>query len=159
MPLTGRQALGSIEQALADLRREEAELVSRIDRATRSLTDLQTRQGDAYRELARFRLDNQAADTLDSRLDKAAREAKRLLEKRAADHKALSDQLREKETARSEKQKAREALAQEREEAASRMDELMETVDTRLETDAQFLKQKQQFKKKTIQKNSSRHEF
>ncbi|MBD1548055.1 hypothetical protein [Roseibium aggregatum] len=143
MPLTGRQALGSIEQALADLRREEAELVSRIDRATRSLTDLQTRQGEAYRELARFRLDNQAADTLDSRLDKAAREARRLLEKRASDHKVLSDQLREKETARSEKQKNREALAQEREEAASRMDELMETVDAQLETDADFLKQKQ----------------
>jgi len=143
MTLTGRQALGSIEQALADLRREEAELVSRIDRATRSLADLQTRQGDAYRELARFRLDNHAADTLDSRLDKAAREARRLLEKRASDHKVLSDQLREKETARSERQKKREALAREREDAATRMDALMETVDSRLETDAGFLAQKQ----------------
>jgi DNA repair exonuclease SbcCD ATPase subunit len=141
--LTGRQALGTIEQALMDLRREEAELNNRIDRSTRSLADLQTRQSEAYKDLARFRLDNHAAETLDSRLDKAAREAGRLLEKRAHDHKLLTEQLREKETARTDLQDRRARLADDREAAAGRMDELMETVDTMLENDETFLAQKQ----------------
>lgn len=141
--LTGRQALGSIEQAQADLRREEAELSNRVERATRSLADLRTRQGNAYKELARFRLDNHAAETLDNRLDNAAKEAKRLLEKRAADHKVLSDNLRDKETARSETQRARNTLAATRDDAAERMDDLMESVDALLESDAVFLAQRE----------------
>lgn len=141
--LTGRQMLGTIEQALTDLRREEAELNNRIDRATRTLADLQTRQSEAYKDLARFRLDNHAAATLDSRLDKAAREAGQLLERRARDHKILAEQLREEETARTDLQDLRDRLADDREAAASRMDELMETVDTMLEKDETFLAQKQ----------------
>lgn len=141
--LTGRQALGSIEQAQADLRREEAELSNRIERGTRSLADLQTRLGNTYKELARFRLDNHAAETLESRLDTAAREAKRLLEKRAADHKVLSDNLRQKETARSEAQRERNTLATRCDAAAERMDDLMETVDAQLEADTAFLTQRQ----------------
>ncbi len=140
--LTGRQTLGSIEQALGDLRREEAELGNRIDRATRAQADLQTQQSDAYKELARFRLENHAAETLDTRLDKAAREAKRLLDKRGNDYKVLTEQLRERETARSETQRKRNTLAAEQDDAATRMDELMETVDTMLEADAEFLQQK-----------------
>ncbi|WP_417670930.1 hypothetical protein [Roseibium sp.] len=140
--LSGRQTLSSIEQALADLRREENELGSRIDRATRSLTDLQTQQGDAYKELARFRLDNHAAETLDVRLDEAAREARRLMEKRARDYKTLSDQLRQKETAYAELKKKRDALAAEAESAAARMDDLMEEVDGRLAGDTAFQAQR-----------------
>ncbi|MTI45221.1 hypothetical protein JM93_01396 [Roseibium hamelinense] len=141
--LTGRQTLGSIEHALADLRREEADLGNRIERATRSVTDLQQRQGEAYRDLARFRLENHAAETLSTRLDTAAREAARLLEKRTADHKVLSEDLRKKEKQRSELQAQRDTLAKEQEAAEARMDSLMETVDAELETDTLFLEQKQ----------------
>ena len=140
--LTGRQTLSSIEQALTDLRREEAELTGRIDRATRSLADTQSKQTDAYRELARFRLDNEEAEPLDKRLDDAAREARRLMEKRARDYKVLADQLRAKETARADLQKKRDALSTEADLAAQRMDELMEEVDSALERDDAFLAQR-----------------
>jgi len=136
--LTGRQTLGTIEQSLADLRREEAELSKRIERSTRALTDLQERQSEAYRDLARFRLDTDSAGALNTRLDSAAREARRLLDKRNADYKVLTDQLRQCESERSQLQKRRTELDGSRDAAENQMDELMEAVDSRLEVDASY---------------------
>ncbi|MES0810903.1 hypothetical protein ABLO27_15570 [Roseibium sp. SCPC15] len=141
--LTGRQTLGTIEQSLADLRREEADLGKRIERATRSLTDLQERQSEAYRDLARFRLDTDAAGTLNTRLDSAAREARRLLDKRSDDYKVLTDQLRECESERNQLQKKRLDLDTARDAAENQMDELMEAVDGRLENDSSYLAQRE----------------
>ncbi|MEJ8475437.1 hypothetical protein [Roseibium algae] len=140
--LTGRQTLSSIEQAQTDLRREETDLSSRIERVTRSVTDIQSQQSDAYKELARFRLDNHAAETLDERLDTAARDARQLMEKRSQDYNVLTDQLRQKETAHKELQKQREAKAFEAEAASGKMDGLMEEVDGLLEQDAAFVAQR-----------------
>ncbi|GAA0773343.1 hypothetical protein [Roseibium denhamense] len=141
--LTGRQTLGTIEQSLADLRREEAELSKRIERATRGLTDLQERQSEAYRDLARFRLDTDAAGNLNTRLDSAAREARRLLDKRSADYKVLTDQLRQNETERSQLTSKRQELDTARNDAESQMDDLMSAVDDRLEKDAEFVAQRE----------------
>ncbi|WP_299474534.1 hypothetical protein [uncultured Roseibium sp.] len=140
--LTGRQTLGTIEQSLADLRREEAELSKRIERSTRAVTDLQERQSEAYRDLARFRLDTDAAGTLNTRLDSAAREARRLLDKRSDDYKVLSEQLRQSETERSQNQKKRQELDDARDAAENQMDDLMEAVDGRLESDKSYLAQR-----------------
>ncbi|KZM47664.1 hypothetical protein [Labrenzia sp. OB1] len=136
--LTGRQTLGTIEQSLQDLRREEAELSKRIERSTRALTDLQERQSEAYRDLARFRLDSDAAGALNTRLDSAAREARRLLDKRSADYKVLSEQLRQCESERFQLQKKRGELDSARDAAENQMDELMEAVDSRLENDSAY---------------------
>ena len=141
--LTGRQTLGTIEQSLADLRREEAELSKRIERSTRALTDLQERQSEAYRDLARFRLDTDSAGGLNTRLDSAAREARRLLDKRSADYKVLSDQLRQCESERSQLQKKRGEFDARRDDAENQMDELMEAVDSRLENNADYLRQRE----------------
>ncbi|WP_299817011.1 hypothetical protein [uncultured Roseibium sp.] len=136
--LTGRETLGTIEQSLQDLRREEAELSKRIERSTRALTDLQERQSEAYRDLARFRLDSDAAGALNTRLDSAAREARRLLDKRSADYKVLSEQLRQCESERFQLQKKRGELDSTRDAAENQMDELMEAVDSRLENDSAY---------------------
>lgn len=141
--LTGRQTLGTIEQSMADLRREEAELSKRIERSTRAVTDLQERQSEAYRDLARFRLDTDAAGTLNTRLDSAAREARRLLDKRNDDYKVLSEQLRQSETERSQKLKKRQDLDAARDLAENQMDELMDAVDGRLENDSAYLAQRE----------------
>ncbi|CTQ52224.1 chromosome segregation protein SMC [Roseibium album] len=140
--LTGRQTLGTIEQSREDLRREEAELSKRIERSTRALTDLQERQSEAYRDLARFRLDTDAAGALNTRLDSAAREARRLLDKRSADYKVLTEQLRQCESERIELQKRRLELDSSRDAAENQMDELMEAVDDRLEKDSSYLAQR-----------------
>lgn len=141
--LTGRQTLSTIEQSLADLRREEAELSKRIERSTRALTDLQERQSEAYRDLARFRLDTDSAGSLNTRLDSAAREARRLLDKRTADYKVLTDQLRQCESERSQLQKKRAELDAARDAAENQMDDLMEVVDGRLETDPAYQAQRE----------------
>ncbi|QFT31316.1 Chromosome partition protein Smc [Labrenzia sp. THAF82] len=141
--LTGRQTLGTIEQSLADLRREEAELTKRIERATRAMTDLQERQSEAYRDLARFRMDTDAAGALNTRLDSAAREARRLLDKRNSDYKVLTDQLRSCEAERGQLQKERSDLDEARDAAESQMDELMEAIDGRLENDKAYLAQRE----------------
>ncbi len=141
--LTGRQTLDTIEQSLGDLRREEAELSKRIERATRALTDFQERQSEAYRDLARFRLDTDAAGALNTRLDSAAREARRLLDKRSADYKVLTEQLRNCESERNQLQKQRTELDTARDAAETQMDELMEAVDDRLESDKSYLAQRE----------------
>jgi len=141
--LTGRQTLGTIEQSLADLRREEAELSKRIERSTRALTDLQERQSEAYRDLARFRLDTDSSGALNTRLDSAAREARRLLDKRSADYKVLTDQLRQCESERSQFQKQRSELDASRDASENQMDELMEAVDNRLEEDVAYQAQRE----------------
>ncbi|MTH96902.1 hypothetical protein [Roseibium sp. RKSG952] len=141
--LTGRQTLAAIEHALLDLRREEADLGGRIERAARSITDLQQRQGETYRDLARFHLEHHAAETLSTRIDTAAREAARLLEKRGSDHKVLTEDLRKKETQREDLQAHRDRLAGEQETAEDRMDALMDGVDAALEQDPGFLAQRQ----------------
>ncbi|WP_420332923.1 hypothetical protein [Roseibium sp.] len=141
--LTGRQTLGTIEHSMADLRREEAELSKRIERSTRAVTDLQERQSEAYRDLARFRLDTDAAGTLNTRLDSAAREARRLLDKRNDDYKVLSEQLRQSETERNQKLKKRQELDEARDLAENQMDELMDAVDGRLENDSAYLAQRE----------------
>jgi len=141
--LTGRQTLGTIEQSLADLRREEAELSKRIERSTRALTDLQERQSEAYRDLARFRLDTDSAGALNTRLDSAAREARRLLDKRSADYRVLTDQLRQCESERSQLQKKRAELDGTLVSAENQMDELMEAVDNRLEGDTAYQAQQE----------------
>lgn len=141
--LTGRQTLGTIEQSLGDLRREEAELSKRIERSTRAVTDLQERQSEAYRDLARFRLDTDAAGTLNTRLDSAAREARRLLDKRIDDYKVLTEQLRQHETGRNQHHKRRQELDAARDAAENQMDDLMEAVDSRLENDSSYLAQRE----------------
>lgn len=140
--LTGRQTLASIDAALNDLRREEAELGTRIERATRSFADFQTRKGEAYKDLARFRLDTQSVESLDIRLDSAAREARRLLEKRSADLKVLTENLRERETERAQLDAERTVLITAQTDAEDKVDSLMETVDDTLEADTAFLAQR-----------------
>lgn len=140
--LTGRQTLASIEAAMNDLRREEAEIGSSIERATRAFADFQTRKGEAYKDLARFRLDTQSIETLDIRLDSAAREARRLLDKRAADLKVLIENQRNRETERTKLQADRDRLQQKLTEAEDRLDGLMESVDQALEKDPAFLAQR-----------------
>lgn len=141
--LTGRQTLGTIEESLDDLRREEAELSKRIERSTRALTDLQERQSEAYRDLARFRLDTDSAGALNTRLDSAAREARRLLDKRSADYKVLTDQLRQCESERAQLQKKRAEFDSSRDAAETQMDDLMEAVDSRLEGDEAYRAQQE----------------
>ncbi|NBN77193.1 hypothetical protein GWI72_02800 [Microvirga tunisiensis] len=136
--LSGRQTLGSIDQALADLRREEAELNHRVERATRSITDLHAQQGDAFRALARFRLETGKAADIDSRLDGASRGARDLLEARSRELAALNEKLRQREARRAELERDRSKLADERDAAEDRLEGLSQSLAAHLDADAAY---------------------
>ena len=141
--LSGRQTLGSIEQALADLRREESELNHRIERATRSISDLHAEQGEAFRALARFRLETGKASDIDNRLEGASKGARQLLETRAKDIAAMNERLRVKEAKRAELQRDREKLADERDAAEDQLEDLAGKLGEKLAADSAYQALKQ----------------
>ena len=80
--ISGRNALSEIDQALADIRREETALNKNLSAASDDITRLQAEQTDAYEDLARFRLDDETGTALAGRLNAAGRRAKQLLAER-----------------------------------------------------------------------------
>ncbi len=80
--LSGQQTLGAINEALADLKRDEAEINARVEKSGRLLADLTTQEMKAYRELARFRLENSTLETVSTRLNDAQKSVSELLETR-----------------------------------------------------------------------------
>lgn len=109
--LSGRQTLSAIEQALADLRREETELAHRIERATRSIAALSEKMSEGFRDLARFRMATEDAENLGADLEGAARTARQLLERRNADLALLAEEVRLKESQRAEHMRERDKLS------------------------------------------------
>lgn len=79
---TGRQAFERIENAIVSLHRQETELDSALASATAEAERLRRERGDAFRELARIKLDEMMAQRLVDDLDAAEARAMRLLESR-----------------------------------------------------------------------------
>ncbi|MGY4751066.1 hypothetical protein ACVNHC_14510 [Pannonibacter sp. Q-1] len=109
--LSGRQTLSAIEQALADLRREETELAHRIERATRAISALSEKMSEGFRDLAKFRMETEEAEHLGADLEGAARTARQLLERRNADLARLAEEVRLKESQRAEHMRERDRLS------------------------------------------------
>ncbi len=79
---TGRQTLGEIEGAISKLRRDEGQLDSALASATGQAERLRHDRADAFRELARVKLDEMAAGRLVRNLDAAEQRAVQILESR-----------------------------------------------------------------------------
>lgn len=77
---TGRQTLGSIEGAIANLRGEESQLDGALRSAVGEAERLRKDRTDALRELARVKLDEMAAGRLVSNLDAGERRAIQILD-------------------------------------------------------------------------------
>jgi hypothetical protein len=77
----GYQALSSIEQALADLRGQQRQSGDRLQTLNARISELNGEQAQAYRDLARFRME-QDPDGLAERLDAAGSKAAGILAKR-----------------------------------------------------------------------------
>lgn len=80
--MTGRDALQSLQGALMGVRRDEDRLVAMLNSATEEAARLRAREADAYRTLARLKLDALARDEIDGQLDSAERQALLLLDRR-----------------------------------------------------------------------------
>ncbi len=77
---TGRQTLGSIEGAIANLRGEESQLDGALRSAVAEAERLRKERTDALRELARIKLDEMAAGRLVNNLDAGERRALQILD-------------------------------------------------------------------------------
>jgi len=86
--ISSRQALSQLEQAILGVRRDEDRLTTMLKSAAEETTRLRARQAEAYKALARLRLDALQANQVSGHLDAAERDALDALEKGKA---ALAD--------------------------------------------------------------------
>lgn len=141
--LSGRQTLGSMEKALAELRREEAAVNARLEKGDAEIARLREEQLSGFRELAEFRLEGERKGALERSLGSAKDIVAELLRNRAREMEALKAERAglEGKIARATEERTR--LAAEREALADRLDEVMERVDDRLAEDAEYIAQKE----------------
>lgn len=105
--ISSRNALSSLEQALRGIRRDEDNLAGVLRNASEELAALRTRQADAFRELARLRLDALKQGEIFDQIDNVEAKALELIQqwqkrvdKAMADRKALERQIAKAEDER-----------------------------------------------------------
>jgi uncharacterized membrane protein YgcG len=115
--MSGRQALAAIENAVAEARSAE----DRFDAVLRSATDqagrLRAERAEAFKQLARVRLDTLTSDGVTQELDAAERRALALLDKRRGALADLGERRRRDAKAVAQAEEVRHAAAQAYEEA------------------------------------------
>jgi hypothetical protein len=79
--ISSRQALSQVEQAILGVRRDEDRLTAMLKSATEETARLRARQAEAYKALARLKLDELQANKVTGDLDTAERDALAILEK------------------------------------------------------------------------------
>ncbi len=123
--LSGRDALRSIERAIADLRDEEKTLAARVRETSDAIASMQTARAEQFRKLAEVRLDALRQGELDERLGRAERRARDLV----AEHGEALDRI-EKEIAKSDTRRAR--LTRGRDKAADALADIEQAYDSEL---------------------------
>lgn len=121
---TGRQAFERIEKAIMNLHRQETELDSALASATAEAERLRKERNAAFRELARVKLDEIAANRLVENLDAGERRASQLLESRRHRLEELAEQKQKLLAALEKAEADRSTAAAELENAINRLDEL-----------------------------------
>lgn len=130
--ISGRDALLQIENAIAGIRDDENRLDAALASATQDAERLRLEQADAYRALARVRLDALSGEKVTSRLDRAEREALKVL---AEKRQALEEIVQRRAAATKSLKKAqadRHAVAGRLEDVIERMDALRAATQARL---------------------------
>lgn len=116
--ISGRDALAQLERAISTTREDESRLDAALASATEEAERLRAEQTDAFRRLARVRLDTLAEGEIGQRLDRAEREALALLSEK---RKALADLAEKRKSAASTLAEAQGT----RREIAGRLEEIM----------------------------------
>lgn len=125
---TGRQAFERIENAIVSLHRQETELDSALASATADAERLRRERTDAFRELARIKLDEITAKRLVDDLDAAEARAVRLLEGRRRQLESTTAEREQAIAALEQAEAERSAKAVVLESAIDALDELRSRV-------------------------------
>lgn len=139
---TGRQAFERIESAIVSLHRQENELDSALASATAEAERLRRERSDAFRELARIKLDEITANRLADKLDAAETRAVKLLDGRRRQLESVTSErqnaLADLERAEVERSNAAAAL----EKAIDAVDELRARVSQEIKSSPDWIKAK-----------------
>ena len=122
--ISGRQALATIEQAIARARSDEGRLDAALQSASEEAARLRAERMEAFRELARVKLDALARDGVVGELDAAERRALDLLSNRRQALDRLSERRREALTAQQQAEAERHRHAEALEQALAAIEAL-----------------------------------
>ena len=85
MSIRGPEALGSLDEAMRDIRREEEDISKRLARSAEKLGKIRETEAELFRQLAQVRLDPAMQAELDGRISSAENKARDLLKAHARD--------------------------------------------------------------------------
>ena len=133
--ISARETLSSIEQAILSARRDEDRLTAMLRSATEAAGRLRAEQAEAYKALARLKLDALARDAVVGELDSAEKRALQALEQRQATLAGLAARRADLMTATGAAEKARDGEAERLEKAIDAVEDLTEKTRARLAGD------------------------
>ncbi len=133
--LTGRQALGSIEQALAEARREIQTTNAHISQVNEALAALHQDEVEAHKALAGIRLAMIERDSIVRGLTEAEELAQNLLDQRSGNLAELQREIDQQDQHLQALEQEREAQAAEVEKAAAMVDDAVNATQERLSND------------------------
>ena len=136
MMISSRQALSQLEQAILGVRRDEDRLTTMLRSAAEETTRLRARQADAYRTLARIRLDALQANQVAGALETAERDALAALEQGKAALAAIAEKRAALVNALAADEKTLDAHSERLEQAIDAVDALADRTRARLADDA-----------------------
>ncbi|HSP26062.1 MAG TPA: hypothetical protein VLQ65_12895 [Saliniramus sp.] len=140
--ISGREALSSLQNALSSARRDEDRLVAMLNSAAEEAGRLRASQADAYRALARIRLDEISRDDVSQNLDSVERAALELLDRRKGSLARAAETRRELMARIAEAQAARADAVARLEVALEAVDDQRERTQARLESDEAWVAQR-----------------
>ena len=133
--VSAREALSSIEQAILGARRDEDRLTAMLRSATEAAGRLRAEKAEAYKALARLKLDALARDQVVGELDSAEKRALAALDERKKALDALAKRRSELIAAAAAAEKARDGEAERLEQAIDAVEALAEKTKKRLAGD------------------------
>src|SRR3954466_5704724 len=140
--ISGRHALATIEQTIARARGEEARLDAALKAAADQAARLRAERMDAFRALARHKLDAMARGGVVQALDTAERQALDLLEQRRRAFDRLMERRRAAEQAVTEREAERHAKAAALEEALRPIAALRQQVEAQVRASPEWAAQR-----------------
>ncbi len=136
--ISGRQALGSIDQALNQAHTQIAEVQAGIAEATDRFLALKKTQADDYRDLARVRVERLAGPELDGQLDHAERQVLSLLADRDEAIARLNQEIVDAQRLREQHEAERKHQAAQLDGVVGVVDEAEEKTQERLDADPDY---------------------
>jgi hypothetical protein len=136
--ISGRETLGSIDNALRKERTEMDAVEQRIEALKANLIERQQADAKDYRELARARVDWLAGDQLSRRIEHTEQQVLALLKNRDIAARELGERIRAAEDGRAALEAERTAQADKVDRAASAVDEAEARTQARLDQDPDY---------------------